>query len=141
MTVMTRTYVDEVKERRRKPKSPDSTPISRSISFLTELAMNYITESSLNSPLHFIRLTRNLVGTLKIGFTKLTQDRAELESCVKCTADKAINYNDRVQLMSIIQFIFHGLEPVEQGKLDVDPAFNTFFTENKAAIESRVNSY
>jgi hypothetical protein len=41
----------------------------------------------------------------------------------------------------LMQFIIHGLEPVESGKLDVDPAFKKFYTENKAAIESRVRSY
>lgn len=103
--------------------------------------MNYITESRTNSQLHFVRLTRNLVGTLKIGFNKLSQDQVELEACPGCVEDKSINFNDRVQLMSLMQFIIHGLEPVEAGKLPIDPAFKKFYTNNKAAVESRVNSY
>jgi len=141
MTVMTKAYVGEMKERKKNPKSPDSSPISPSTNFLTNLALNYITESSVSSQLHFIRLSRNLIGTLKIGFTKLTQDRTALELCEKCTEDKTINYNDRIQVLSIIQFIIHGLDPVEHGKLDIDLAFNNFYTQNKAAIETRVNSY
>jgi hypothetical protein len=65
----------------------------------------------------------------------------ELETCSKCDEEKKLNYNDRVQLLMLMQFIIHGLEPVESGKLDVDPAFKKFYTENKAAIESRVRSY
>jgi len=141
MTQMYSSIVANIKIPRQSPQSPDGSHISPSVEFLTKLSIEYVTMANKEAPLHLVHLTRGLVGTLKTAFNKLTEDDMDLQYCAGCTEDKTLNYNDRLQLMSLMQFLIHGLEPVEQGKMKPRDVFEKFFTANKPAIESRVKGY
>lgn len=121
------------------PYSPDGTPISRSLRFITEWTMISLDERMLNFPMHLVRLTRNNIMTLRTVLTKLHIDRKRLDNCSACSLDKELNYNDRLQVDSLIHFLIQGLGPVAKGNVDPRTAFNIFYLKNKLALQERVD--
>lgn len=89
-------------------------------------------------------LTRAVVQNTRFILYKLTQDAKNLaQSCRDggCDKDKAVNYNDRVHVMGLNQFIKRGLGPVEQELVDMNDAFIQFFKDNESNIEKFVMVY
>ncbi|ODM90809.1 hypothetical protein Ocin01_15873 [Orchesella cincta] len=115
--------------------------ISRSGGFLTELTYYILSKARRFSPEHSVRITRNLLRTLRTVMTKTRQDSFALEKCADCTFDKEVVEGDKFRVMSLIQFIIHGMGPFERGSWEVKPLFLDFVNINKEAIWQRVREF
>jgi len=74
--------------------------------------------------------------------TKLHYDSVQLNLCPQdCAQDKTINHNDRVELMSLLQFAVHGLGPVFHKGADITATYDAFFKRNREAIQERLRLY
>jgi hypothetical protein len=121
-----------------------SCKISRSVSFLTELSLYYIRKARQVSPSHSVRLTRNLLKTLRTVLTKLHQDTLELgQKCPDpgCKLDKMVTEGDKFRTVSLIEFIIHGMGPYHKGAKELKPAFEEFVKLNQQAITERVAEF
>lgn len=149
-SVFTEIYVSTINEPRKDNSTiyatsfttPSGKLCSESISFFTTICLNYLTIVQDKAPLHLIYLTRSMLQNTQAIYFKLVQDSINLaQSCKDCNKDIELNFNDRLQLMALNQFIRKGLSPVEKGKVDVDDAFNEFYKDNESIIEKYVKLY
>lgn len=117
--------------------------ISRSAGFLTELTMHYIQRARKVSPSHSVRLTRNLLKTLRTVLTKLHQDKLALEQhCSSdCQTDKMLTQGDKFRITSLLQFVIFGLGPYEKKGADLRTTFDKFVKLNTKAIKERVEEF
>jgi len=122
-------------------RRPSKSPISKSCRFFIDFLIRGLDQSRKFKP-HYVRLTRQLILIAKVAYTKLLQDFDVLDPCHKCSDDKAMNLNDRIEIMAMIEFMMKGLSPLDKSP---DPcaetAFTNFFEMNQGAIEIRVNTF
>jgi hypothetical protein len=90
---------------------------------------------------HELKLLRSLATTAKTAFMRLLEDHDITRDCGKCTLDLKVNKEDQIQLMTLIQFIMHGLAPVEAQSRTVEEAVKKFYEINESALEERVEAY
>ncbi|CAL8121194.1 unnamed protein product [Orchesella dallaii] len=115
--------------------------ISRSGGFLTELTYYILGKVRRFSPEHSVRITRNLLRTLRTVLTKLQQDALALAPCETCTLDKALTEGDKFRIVSLIQFVIHGLGPFEKDRRELKPLFDEFVKVNEVALKQRVKEF
>jgi len=89
---------------------------------------------------HWVLLTRNRAFTTKFAFVKLLQDYFRIKACPACGQSLQRSYDNLVYLQGIIQFLFAGLGPVQNGESS-GQAFDRFYTLNKDLIQERVEAY
>jgi hypothetical protein len=122
-------------------RGPDKSPITRSVQFLSNMILKGLDVARGPARQHLIHLTRHLIIIAKVTYTKLLQDFDFLDSCSKCVADKELNYNDRIEVMSLIEFMIKGLGPLDEGDQDVTESYDKFFSHNLSAIQARVSVF
>jgi hypothetical protein len=116
--------------------------VSRSVRFFTEFCLNFIEASRKVVPTHYVRLTRNILNTLKTLMTKLYQDGMLLEKCPECTVDRELNHNDQLQTMGLLELFVHGLAPYEKEQVkDIRAVFTDFVKLNRPWLEDKVKEY
>jgi hypothetical protein len=125
-----------------KAVAPDGNQISRSAHLLGKIAFHTISEARLRARHHIVKLTRNLIKSLKTAFTKSIQDLNEINNrCgAKCKLDLEVNEHDRLYLLSLVEFIIRGVGAKTSQK-DAEELFNAFYVENKESIRGRLNDY
>ena len=89
---------------------------------------------------HEIKLLRNLAMTAKTAFSKLVVDYEAIKDCEECEEDREVIRADQEHLMTLIQFIMHGLAPLAKNP-SVDLVFSHFNETNHEAISERVDRY
>jgi len=116
--------------------------MSRSVGFLTDLMFYYVTDGRTVTPTHAVRLNRNMLATLRSVMTKLQQDWLRLQDeCGGCEFDKKITEGDKLRVMTLLQFMIHGLTPYHKDNKDIESVFIEFEQRNEEAIRERVQEF
>jgi len=137
MSLFTETYAERAKAPAAAITSASQgDAVSKSSSFLVDMGLKALEASRKKHNTHFVRLSRNLVTSLTTAFVKLKQDLENLVECQACQLDVKINYNDRKQLVALLEFIMRG--SVESNDFRKD--FDLFLKNNAAAISAKVDA-
>lgn len=121
--------------------APSNSTISRRVYLLGETVLRGIELIRSTLKHHEIKLLRSLAKTVKTAFMKLLQDHEAIQECEECVLDKEVNHADQMYLMSLIQFIMHGLAPLDKKSESVGEAYKIFNQTNDNAIFERVQAY
>lgn len=120
---------------------PITSSISRRVNLLGQTVLNGIKLIRSSFQHHEIKLLRSLTITVKLAFMKLIEDHEVIQECEECVLDKQVNHADQMHLMSLIQFIIHGLSPLDANVKSVQDAFKFFNQTNHRAVHERVEFY
>ncbi|CAG7719373.1 unnamed protein product, partial [Allacma fusca] len=135
-------YVAELKNPTKSVVTPDGEQISRATYLLGKIAFHVISESRLRARHHIVKLTRNLIKSLKTAFTKSIHDLNEINNRCgkKCKLDLEVNEHDRLYLLTLIEFVIRGVG-TKTSQEDAEELFKAFYGKNKDLIKGRLNDY
>ncbi|CAL8120389.1 unnamed protein product [Orchesella dallaii] len=112
------------------------TKISLTVDFIFEMTFQYVGSARRIHP-HFIKLCRSFVLTLRTILLKLIQDNeftflwCPMQLSHWCAPEYFNNQDDQLGIHSLIQFLIHGLRPVErQMDPNVEKIYSKFFNKN-----------
>jgi len=113
--------------------NPLKEPIGVTVSTLTKFFMNALSLMSKNKLTHYsLKIANRLVESAETALFLETTN----ENCINCE-------NDRLQLMTIIDFIVNKYETIleEKTKNNIVNAFQTHFKRSLESINEQVDSY
>jgi len=123
--------------------APKSSMISRRVYTLGEVVILGLKTVENEFKLHEVKMIRTLLTTVKAAFTKLLQDSEVTTGCEPdgCAQELAITKNDEIYLMTLMEFMLHGLAPVQKKSEDVRDGLRKFDEANSEVIHNRVHAY
>jgi len=126
-----------------KPTSPDGHHISKSVRGAIDMILSGLKKIRSKTELrrHMIACTRHAISGARFIFLKLAQDTENMADCQDCVEDKEMNFNDRLVVMALVQYLKIGLLAVDIHDKDINESFNTFFTKNRENLVSKVNTF
>ncbi len=121
--------------------APVNSKLSRRVYVMGQAVLNGIELARSTLKHHEIKLLRGLAVTVKTAFMKLLQDYEGTRGCDDCEFDMKVNNEDQKHLMTLLQFIMHGLAPLDKKPEKLRDALKFFDQTNTRAIEDRVQAY
>jgi len=121
--------------------APKHSSISRRVHTFGEVVINGIQLAGKEFKCHQVKILRSLLTTVKAAFTKLIQDYEATKECGACEEELRVNKNDQKYLMTLMEFILHGLAPVQKKWEGVKDALKIFNETNGDVISNRVENY
>jgi len=124
---------------------------SRRLLFITRLFLEVIETIREHFSHHIIKLTRTLARTLKNKFYSLLLEKLALNNQMTKLKDggskerlekrNLVNYNDRLQIMGLKEFVLYGLGPTMKSSTPTDTAYHSFYSLNSRRIKLLVDIY
>ena len=139
MSIFSKAFKNEVYSE--KSVSQSNSKLSRRVRLFGSMVLRGIELIRSTLQHHEIKLLRSLATTVKTAFMKLLQDEEAIRDCQECEFDKEVNRADQLHLMSLMQFIIHGLSPLDKRSETVGEAFKLFDNLNEHVISERVVAY
>ncbi|ODM95394.1 hypothetical protein Ocin01_11286 [Orchesella cincta] len=122
---------------------------SRTLDFLLHFTALFVKRARADVDIHFIKMARNLVITLRGIMTRLMQDYEILQIHCKngwtqliCEKEFKSNYGNRLAVNVALQWVLHGLAPIEMNRnVNTEKNLKAFYKANKKSIELSLAYY
>jgi hypothetical protein len=135
-------YQHLIKNPIEKPETPDGKKLTRSVNTAIDLVLQMLEKSRDYGRLHMIALTRHSIMAARMGFSKLAQDQQNIENqCTDCQEDLDLINNDKLAMMSLLQFLKYGLHDVDTKGTNPHEAYIEFYKKNVKLNEFKVQQF
>jgi len=125
-------------------KSPTGLQISWSVRTLSNVIFRGLGTLH-HLPQHAVKITKYFAHVARERFLETLYLKIMLEkSCPEgqCQSTREVNFNDRVQLIALMEFAVFGINQAVQDKtLSLEASFNKFYKENILFIMDRTESF
>jgi hypothetical protein len=129
------------KYRLKKPENftPDQKELSGTVKTMSQLAFNVLQYARSIEAAHSIKLADLLLIALQAQRSETATTRDELEKCSECKRQKEVNFNDRIQLVSLMRFIVDDIGLIMSSQnIEISSLFDKFYALHKSEIHKHV---
>ncbi|CAG7733181.1 unnamed protein product [Allacma fusca] len=142
IAVFSQVYIEQASQPELHPINPSGDAISKPVNTVLKYALTSIEEFCRVSRVHYVKLTRDLLRTLKTVFSKSLQDFYRFRNCNQCDSDYKVEaHNDVLTLLGVLQFIIEGLGPLETLGHSVQKTWVNFFKINHDQLVRKLHLY
>ncbi len=125
-------------------RGPSGRVISWSVRTLTNVIIRGMDLLDGLAP-HAVKIIRYLANAAREKFLEAVNNKLKLEElCVDkdCAKEMDVNYNDRIQLIALMNFAVYGVDrAIQQKSRLIEASFNNFYKINIRYIKDRVEKF